>query len=320
MRKKVIGILLKKNGIDFWELSSVIGHMVSCVRALKKMKKEGLVVFKKNKIILTEKGKKEAEKINAVKIEMPLKGKIILKENKSLLKKFKEVRKSFVGKVEYDQLQVKAESVIDKIELMDKKGDIKGKKIICIGDDDFVGIALAIKGGAEEIAVLDIDKDILNYEKEFFKKKKIKFKTILHSLTNPLSKEIKGKYDVFITEPPDTVSGNTLFFSRGVESLKEEGVGYLGISQSTLEKEKIAKIQKNILDMNMVITDVFDRFSLYDNAKDEFEWVFGLPEEISLPESSWFNSTLVRAENFKKPKPLIKGKYSKAILETKFYC
>ncbi|MDD4897716.1 MAG: bis-aminopropyl spermidine synthase family protein, partial [Candidatus Pacebacteria bacterium] len=186
MRKKVIGILLKKNGIDFWELSSVIGHMVSCVRALKKMKKEGLVVFKKNKIILTEKGKKEAEKINAVKIEMPLKGKIILKENKSLLKKFKEVRKSFVGKVEYDQLQVKAESVIDKIELMDKKGDIKGKKIICIGDDDFVGIALAIKGGAEEIAVLDIDKDILNYEKEFFKKKKIKFKTILHSLTNPL--------------------------------------------------------------------------------------------------------------------------------------
>ncbi|MDD3729117.1 MAG: bis-aminopropyl spermidine synthase family protein [Candidatus Pacebacteria bacterium] len=320
MRKKVIGILLKKNGIDFWELSSVIGHMVSCVRALKKMKKEGLVVFKKNKIILTEKGKKEAEKINAVKIEMPLKGKIILKENKSLLKKFKEVRKSFVGKVEYDQLQVKAESVIDKIELMDKKGDIKGKKIICIGDDDFVGIALAIKGGAEEIAVLDIDKDILNYEKEFFKKKKIKFKTILHSLTNPLPKEIKGKYDVFITEPPDTVSGNTLFFSRGVESLKEEGVGYLGISQSTLEKEKIAKIQKNILDMNMVITDVFDRFSLYDNAKDEFEWVFGLPEEISLPESSWFNSTLVRAENFKKPKPLIKGKYSKAILETKFYC
>ncbi|MDD5446239.1 MAG: bis-aminopropyl spermidine synthase family protein, partial [Candidatus Pacebacteria bacterium] len=158
------------------------------------------------------------------------------------------------------------------------------------------------------------------YEKEFFKKKKIKFKTILHSLTNPLPKEIKGKYDVFITEPPDTVSGNTLFFSRGVESLKEEGVGYLGISQSTLEKEKIAKIQKNILDMNMVITDVFDRFSLYDNAKDEFEWVFGLPEEISLPESSWFNSTLVRAENFKKPKPLIKGKYSKAILETKFYC
>ncbi|MDD2913576.1 MAG: bis-aminopropyl spermidine synthase family protein [Candidatus Pacebacteria bacterium] len=320
MRKKVIGILLKKNGIDFWELSSVIGHMVSCVRALKKMKKEGLVVFKKNKIILTEKGKKEAEKINAVKIEMPLKGKIILKENKSLLKKFKEVRKSFVGKVEYDQLQVKAESVIDKIELMDKKGDIKGKKIICIGDDDFVGIALAIKGGAEEIAVLDIDKDILNYEKEFFKKKKIKFKTILHSLTNPLSKEIKGKYDVFITEPPDTVSGNTLFFSRGVESLKEEGIGYLGISQSTLEKEKIAKIQKNILDMNMVITDVFDRFSLYDNANDEFEWVFGLPEEISLPESSWFNSTLVRAENFKKPKPFIKGKYSKAILETKFYC
>ncbi|MFA7385882.1 MAG: bis-aminopropyl spermidine synthase family protein [Candidatus Paceibacterota bacterium] len=320
MRKKVIGILLKKNGIDFWELSSVIGHMVSCVRALKKMKKEGLVVFKKNKIILTKKGKKEAEKINAVKIEMPLKGKIILKENKSLLKKFKEVRKSFVGKVEYDQLQVKAESVIDKIELMDKKGDIKGKKIICIGDDDFVGIALAIKGGAEEIAVLDIDKDILNYEKEFFKKKKIKFKTILHSLTNPLSKEIKGKYDVFITEPPDTVSGNTLFFSRGVESLKEEGIGYLGISQSTLEKEKIAKIQKNILDMNMVITDVFDRFSLYDNANDEFEWVFGLPEEISLPESSWFNSTLVRAENFKKPKPFIKGKYSKAILETKFYC
>ncbi|MDD4467326.1 MAG: bis-aminopropyl spermidine synthase family protein [Candidatus Pacebacteria bacterium] len=320
MRKKVIGILLKKNGIDFWELSSVIGHMVSCVRALKKMKKEGLVVFKKNKIILTEKGKKEAEKINAVKIEMPLKGKIILKENKSLLKKFKEVRKSFVGKVEYDQLQVKAESVIDKIELMDKKGDIKGKKIICIGDDDFVGIALAIKGGAEEIAVLDIDKDILNYEKEFFKKKKIKFKTILHSLTNPLPKEIKGKYDVFITEPPDTVSGNTLFFSRGVESLKEEGIGYLGISQSTLEKEKIAKIQKNILDMNMVITDVFDRFSLYDNANDEFEWVFGLPEEISLPESSWFNSTLVRAENFKKPKPFIKGKYSKAILETKFYC
>ncbi len=320
MDKKILGVLLKKNSIDFWELASVIGYFVSFVKVLKKLKRKGFLILEKNKIIITKKGKEEAKRLSIKRIEMPVKGKIFLRENKFLLEKFKKARKNFPCKTEYDQLQVSAKSIVDKVDLMDTKGDIKGKKIICMGDDDFVGIALALKGGAREIAVLDIDKEILDYQEEFFKKIKINFKAINHSLINPLPKEIKGRYDVFVTEPPDTVSGNTLFFSRGVESLKKDGTAYLGISRQTLNLKQIAKIQKNIFDMNMVITDILDRFSLYDTVGDEFEWVFGLPEEISLPKKPWFNSALIRAKGYNDLKPLIRKKYKKAIIETKIYC
>lgn len=320
MREKILSFLLKRDNIDFWELGSVIGYIVSYTRSLKEMKRNGVIVLKNNKIKLTEKGRREAKKKGIIPLEMPKKGKIAIKENETLLKKFKRKRKAINGETKYDQLQITPESVIDKVEVLREKKDLKGKKIICMGDDDLVGIALALTGLPEEVAVLDIDKSILDYEKKILKETKVKFKLILHSLVDPLPKEIKGKYDVFITEPPDTVSGNTLFFSRGVESLKEKGVGYLGISQNTLKREEIAQIERNILDMDMVITDIFDKFSLYDTCGDEFNWIFGLPQEISLPEKAWFNSNLVRAKALKKPKPFFKGKFKKAILETEIRC
>lgn len=317
MKKEIIEFALKKN-IDFWDLAGNSRYLPDVTKPLKKIKEEGFVVIKNNKIILTKKGKKYAKKNNLFPKSLPRRKEI--KVNNNFLNKFKKYRKRIKEKNEFDQLQILPESIIEKVELMKNRGDLLNKKIICLGDDDSMAIALALTGLLKEIAIIDIDKSILDYEASALKKIGCNFKTIHHSLVNPIPRSLKRKYDVFITEPPDTVEGNTLFFSRGVDCLKENGVGYIGISQNDLSLKNISKIQKNILSMNMVITDIFEKFSWYETAHDEFDWVTGLPKEITPPDKQWFSSNLIRTEAIKKGNPIIKGKFESKLLKSIIYC
>ena len=140
-----------------------------------------------------------------------------------------------------------------------------------------------------------------------------------------MPEKFKGKYDVFISEPPDTVKGISLFFSRGIECLKKEGgIAYLGISKNDLDDKSFFEIEKNILKMNGMITDVFSHFEGYNPSKIDFEWVLGLPKEItSIARDPWFFSDLLRIKILKEAKPLIIGKkgtkFLKDFIKTEIY-
>lgn len=311
--KKVISFLLKRQ-INFWRLLPHVGYLPEFVVFIKKLQKGKFLEIKNSNLILTEKGERLAKKLKIKPLSLPPKRKIKIK-NKKILKEFKKLRKKKEYKGSFDQLPLSAESVILKIEFMEKKGDLEGKKILCIGDDDFVALALMLTKLPKEIGVIDIDPEVINPEKNFAKKIGFKVNFYLHDLTKPLPKKIKRKYDVFISEPPDTIEGHLLFFSRAIECLKREGgVGYIGITQASLSPKKRRKIQENILKMGGVITDALHHFEVYDTIGDEFQWISGLPKGISLPKENWFFADLWRIEVIQ-PKPLIKGEFKKPFVE-----
>ena len=323
MEVRILSFLLKREKINFWELCPILGNVPALVRVLKKMRRQRKIAINKSEISLTEKGKEFAALLKIKAQDLP--PEYEMKIDKSFLKKFEGLRKKIKVKLEFDQYQITSKGIARKVEFMKRKGDIFQKKIVCIGDDDFMGIALALTGLPKEIAIIDIDKSILDYETRILKELNYRPVILEHNLLEPIPEKLKNRYDVFITEPPDTVEGNTLFFSRGVECIKKKGgIGYIGISPQDFAREKYLTVQKNILKMNSLIIDILTRFEPYETLGDEFKWVFGLPKEISLPKTSWFYSDLIRTEILSGAKPLIKRRpgpeFVKRFINTDIHC
>ena len=325
MKNEILSYLLKES-IDFWKMTSRMTYMPDFVAVLKKMVKEGLVGIKNSQVSLTAKGKKAAASLKLSPQELPSLGVNEVKVDQKLLESYKKYAKGkLFEKDEFDQLQITPLGVAKKIAVMKKLGDLKGKRIVCLGDDDLVGIALALTGEPKQITVLDIDPEILDYENSILRKLGYGKSAFPCNLLKPLPEKFKGKYDVFITEPPDTVKGVALFFSRGIETLdKKGGAAYLGISRNDLRAVDISKIEKDILQMGGVITDMFSHFEGYNPSQIDFTWVKGLPAGVNKKaKESWFFSELLRVQVLAGATPLIKGaqgeKFRKGFIKTEIY-
>jgi len=79
----------------------------------------------------------------------------------------------------YDQSRSNYVTVIKRALLMARNGDVEGKRIVLLGDDDGLAIALAFLNCAREIFVIDIDPRILQYIRDFAEAND--FTSILHT-------------------------------------------------------------------------------------------------------------------------------------------
>lgn len=307
LKNKILSYLLKKR-VNFWEIVPRMGYIVDFVKVLKKMEKENLIKIRNSYLSLTPKGRKTAFFLKITPQTPPLFSPYEIKIDERILKKYKNFRKNKVFiKDEFDQLQITEEGIIKKIEIMRRFDDLENKRIICLGDDDLVGIALALTKKPKKITVLDVDREIVNYENQILNKLGYKNAAFFCDFLKPIPKRFKGQYDIFITEPPDTVAGINLFFSRGIDCLnKKGGIAYLGVCKNNLKDKEFLEIEKNILKTNSLITDIFSYFQEYTPSKHDLEWVLGLPKGIDSPKISWFFSDLLRIKILEGAKPLIK--------------
>lgn len=323
MENKIIAFLLIKK-LNFWELASQVAPIAELVKKLEDMEKRKLVGVSNTDLFLTQKGLILAKKEKISPKRIIDKNSCRVKIDFDLLKKFKSLRLEEVFNENYDQLQLLPESVIKKVEVLRDKGDIEGKKIVCLGDDDMVAIALALTGLPKEVSVLEVDDKIINHENTVFKKIKANAKAYKCDLVKGVPEKFKNKFDVFITEPPDTVFGNSLFFSRGIDCLKKQGgVGYLGVSETDLSRKDFLSVEKNILKMEALITDIYNKLEPYEIGTEE-RWVFNIPPKYGLPKKPWFFSDLFRVETTEESKPMFKKpinrKNLKKLISTNIYC
>jgi predicted methyltransferase len=164
-----------------------------------------------------------------------------------------------------DQSFATPETSTYRAALMYERGDLEGKRILFVGDDDLTSLPTALTNMAEEIAVVDIDERILKLIEKFSQKEGVKIKTIKHDLRNPLPEDLKERFDVVSTDPPYTVNGLKLFLSRGIEALGKEGIAYLSYSHKPIDEW--LSIQKAITDMGFVISELIPNFNYYEGSE-----------------------------------------------------
>lgn len=195
-----------------------------------------------------------------------------------------------------DQFTATKETVYKRAGLLNFLGDITGKKILLLGDNDFSSIAFVTLGTANEISVLDIDQRITESLRKISQERNFGIKTIEHDLRNSLPKDMSNNFDVIFTDPPYTTEGITLFISRAISALNKQNKAariYFCYGNSDRAKERYIPIHKSITDSGLMVRWIFDRFNRYKGA-----------------ESIGSSSSLFVCEVTPKTKPLIKGKFT----------
>ena len=131
------------------------------------------------------------------------------------------------SKVELDQSMATFETQIKRLSLLLMNGDVEGRSILLLGDDDATSVVLSATGLAKHITVVDIDERILDFVAstplEF---QKTPIETISYDLRNPFPKDLLQKYDIVFTDPPYTLQGAKLFFQRGLYAFQTEGTKF----------------------------------------------------------------------------------------------
>ena len=236
-----------------------------------------------------------------------------------ILETLRVIYTEVVPKDRFDQAPLLPEAAILKAYYIWRRGDVVGKRIVCVGDDDLLSLAFALTGETAGTLAVDIDDRLLGLIADYAKKHGLSVEVLEHDVTEPIPEAHRSGYDTFVTEPPDTVNGVTLFVSRGVELLRDEPgtTGYCGVSTTACPPAGIAAIQRNFLEMGLRISAWLPKFNRYPPVRTELKHVEvpGFYDPFYPPRTVWYVSDLVRLKTTSAARPLIDGKFTEPIAD-----
>ncbi len=202
-----------------------------------------------------------------------------------------------------DQSHADTPTVLKKVLYLLKKGDIEGRKIIFLGDDDNISLAVGLTKLAREITVVDIDNRVLNFLSDSAEEFSLEnFSVKNHDLREKCPQDITNKYDVVIMDPPYTIEGLRLFLKRAKQVLKSNihinGKKYPVIGKKCLlsfgnkPPDEMQKVQLSVLDHGFIINEMIPDFNHYKGASiiGKFSHLYYLQSVIN-PSKYDFNFT-----------------------------
>lgn len=312
---------LLENPLSYWDiLLNSFDNSINTINSLEKLLKDNLIKYEDNSFYLTEVGKNIAKNLLKIKYEdlrcnvCNSKGLRITKYFKEVLDKFLEITKDRPNAIpEFDQGVVEPLTLIYRVIFMYYKGDIENKNVVLIGDDDLTSIILGLSNLPKSILVLEADKRLVDYINTKAKNLNLNnLKSQVYNVEDSVDQKLLNGFDTFLTDPVETIEGITLFISRGVSMLKEEGTVYFGLTHLEASCKKWHKIHSNLYSMNLVITDLLDKFQLYDLNPDDIvtkgyrvytEAINKLKIKLNKPSKPWYNSAFHRLVLVDKPNP-----------------
>ncbi len=211
---------------------------------------------------------------------------------------------------EFDQAYVTPETTMARLALMADRGDLAGKDLLVLGDDDLMGLGAALTGLPKRVVVVEIDRRLTDFMSEAAGVDGLSLEIMAHDLALPLPAGLAGSFDTFFTDPPDAQGGMRLFISRAIESLKGPGAsGYFGLTMIESSLYRWRELQEYLVrDCGVVVTDIIPDFSTYVNW-DYLGSSLGTDMEglLRAPQNPWYRSALYRIELLPGSKPRLDG-------------
>ncbi len=200
---------------------------------------------------------------------------------------------------EFDQAPITAEYALALVAMMADRGDMVGKDLLVLGDDDLLGVAAALTRLPRRVVVLDVDQRLIDLCQELAQEFKLALEARVHDLVHPLPEDLRRSFDVFRTDPPDTLPGLDLFIGRGLSGLRGPGgAGYFGVTLIEASYYRWRELQERLAQRYRVaVTDIVRDFGLYEN----WQYLLGsldatIPPQQHGPTRPWYRSTMFRIE------------------------
>ena len=148
--------------------------------------------------------------------------------------------------------QLRAEMILERSD--------PGARILVMGDDDLVALALVEFSDDVQVDVLELDTDLVAFLKE---KGRGRFTVLEHDLKTGMPDAMKACYDAVTTDPPYADDGMRFFLECAKASLKnhEKSRLYLTTFPGLLESPE--KLWADLDELNFEILKTHDHFSRY---------------------------------------------------------
>ncbi len=126
------------------------------------------------------------------------------------------------ARMDLDQAHCTVPTKVRRVLAMHAAGAVAGRRVLVLGDDDLVSVALAVLAERHGIVpaaltVVEIDPALVSYLRSRLAGAPFPVTVVEHDLREPL--DLAGPYDTVQTDPPYTVDGAALFLERAVEVL-----------------------------------------------------------------------------------------------------
>lgn len=185
-----------------------------------------------------------------------------------LLEKYKDRRPSPERK--YDQFTATVETTAKRASLLNFFEDVRGKRLLFLGDDDFTSVAVASLKKASGVMVLDIDDRILDNIIKVAKIESLEIGLENYDARKTLPVAYRQKFDIVFTDPPYTPKGIKLFVSRAIQALDPKNQSariYVCYGNSDRAKERFLPIYEVLISSGLMIRWTFDKFNRYEGAE-----------------------------------------------------
>jgi predicted methyltransferase len=175
------------------------------------------------------------------------------------------------ARMELDQTHCTVPTKIHRVLRLYEAGALDGRRIVLLGDDDLVSVAIArfarlTGAGVGQLTVIDADPAVLAWIGEQTAGTGVDVRLAEHDLRRPLPGALAGAFDVACTDPPYTVPGARLFLSRAVSALERRPGQHVFFSFGARRPAEMLATQRLIADLGLVVRSVTPNFNRYVGA------------------------------------------------------
>ncbi len=306
--ERIAAALLRTS--DFWHIVEYSEEPIPVVtRTLEMFEEKGFAERRQDGIFITSLGKKSLESAGvapAVSHVCPYcKGRTVVNDDfRDALLLFESIHDKRPRPLRvFDQAFVTPETTFARIAFADAHGDIRGKDILVLGDDDLVGLGLAFTKLPKSVTVVEIDQRIIDFETREARRRGLDILAVRrHDLCKPLPEDFIGSFDVFFSDPPETLAAFDAFIGRGALSLRGPGgAGYFGLTSAESSFAKWKLLQDNLSAKGFVLTDLIRGFNEYvnwDYVEEMQAWELAPVKKA--PRKNWYYSSMFRVELIEK--------------------
>ena len=292
---------------DIWRVIDLSGvPVMALVRVLSALKELGFLSWDGGRLVLTDRGRELARSLGiGPKLELKCphcggRGTALGPVGK-IAAKFREIAANRPEAIQdFDQGYVTEETTLHRVAFMWSRGDLYGKELIVLGDDDLVSIAAGLTGAPKRIVVLEIDQRLVDFIRDIAAKENLPIEVKQHDLREPLPPDLKGHFDTFFCDPTESLRGFKVFAERGIAALEGPGgAGYLGLTHCEASYGKWREIQRFFLEAGAVIAELRDAFHDYVNwpyIDHMRSWPHLPVHRIPGRDEIWYRSALIRIE------------------------
>ncbi|MEC5383334.1 bis-aminopropyl spermidine synthase family protein [Aurantimonas sp. C2-6-R+9] len=173
--------------------------------------------------------------------------------------------------VTLDQAPCTAETALRRAFAMHQAGALAGRRILLIGDDDSLSIAIgivarALSAAPRRLTVLEIDPERLAHLERGAARIDFPFERIAHDMREPMPEALQGGFDVMATDPPYTLPGMALFVARGIEALAAGPGLPVFLSYADLSPDDRLDLQARLTELGLAVLRMRPSFNRYGGA------------------------------------------------------